>query len=417
MDDAGFVEAPTEQWWRATAKELRAEWRTLAGACLGVGVGLPSFPLYIMPTIATRLEALHGWTRTDASIIPTAALLGGALATPLVGFLTDKFSARKVALISTLFIGTLLLLATMSPSNPAAWQVGALLFGLLGAGSLSVVYSNVVCAKFYAARGLALGLMLACAGIMGALGLPAIDKILTSYGPTMAFTSWGAIYFLIFLPCLFWLLPASNGHSIADAQIREIVTTKSDVIVPWRTLIVLSVAALLTCMAGSAGSSHLVPMTKDAGYSVTVVASVIATSVMLSRPFTGLLVDRFNARLIGAIAFSMKGVGLALVALFGAETVIASAVLISLALGAEVEIFLYLISRYVSPSIYGRTAGWIYAGMMLAAASGPFLMGLLHDLAESYSQPYYFFSTLSFIVVFLVLMLPSYAKDNGERAA
>lgn len=416
MEEAVCADAPRAAWWRATWDELRTGWRTLAAVCLGVGIGLPSFPLYVMPTIVIRLETLYGWSRTDASVIPTAALLGGALATPLVGFLIDKSSPRRVALTSTLFIGVLLLLAATAPSDPLAWQVGALIFGLLGAGSLSVVYSNVVCATFDAARGFALGLMLACTGIMGALVLPMIDRALANSGPELTFSVWSAAYFLFFLPCLFVLLPKSGAAGTGGAAGGAVDDRLASAWpVPWRTLVLLGSAALLTCMAGSAGSSHLVPMTKDAGLPVAIVASVIAASVMLSRPFTGLLVDRFDARQIGAIAFSMKAAGLALVGLFGAEAAVPGAILISLALGAEVEIFLYLISRYVSASVYGRTAGWIYAGMVFAAASGPFFMGLLHGLFEGYSQPYFIFSAVAVVVIILMLMLPPYAREDERH--
>ena len=144
----------------------RRRWVVLA-SCLvcqmGLGLGGYVFAVFLKP-VATEM----GWSRTAFAAVGGPLLLAMALASPLVGTLTERVGARAVfASAITLVAAALLGLSHMQ----ALWQfyLLGLLLGVAITGLGDIPAGAVVSRWFGRRRGLALGLVYTGSNIGGAI--------------------------------------------------------------------------------------------------------------------------------------------------------------------------------------------------------------------------------------------------------
>ena len=391
--------------------ELKRSWVVLLACCAGASVGAAAFPLFLVPVIGLRLEQQFGWSRLDTSSLTSIAFIGGALGVPIAGWLNDTWSIKRPILISLALIGGLLLLAAIAPPDILAWQIGIFLFMLLGAATLSASFCKIICAHFHAMRGLALGLTIGSVSLVSAVALPWFGGMIDSIGTQAFFVRAGIAYFVVIIPLLAWLLPASRADTAAPTPASASAGMTA---APSYALWLLGLAGLLlSTITGSA--AHLAALAADGDrVAPAVVGSAFAAGVLISRPLAGFVIDHLDARRIGAAAAALAAAGLIVAALFGDRYILISAVLLATAVGAEFDIVAFLASHYVAASRFGRTFSWMYSGMLLSAASGPVLIALLLDMSGSYRIPFLTAALLAAAASAMMLMLPSYRRDRSR---
>jgi len=393
--------------------ELGRYWRVLFACCVGAAVGAAAFPLYIVPVIAIRLEGAFGWSRLETSSLVSTGFAGAALGAPLVGWLNDRWSIRLPALASTAAIGLTLGLASAAPGDIRVWQLGTFCLTLFGAGTLSAAYLKIVSQHFHAMRGLALGLTIGSVSLLSAVALPRLTGWIDTVGLATFFAAAAGFYFLVALPFLAWALPADRNGTAAGPTLPADDTPVPS---PGAALWVLATAGILVASATGA-AAHLVAIAADGGrIAPSVVGAVFATGVMLARPVTGLLIDRVNAARVGAVAFALAAAGLSIVAISGDRYILIATILLSGAVGADIDVVAYLTSKYVGAARFGRVFGWIYCGVLVAAALGPVLVGLERDLFGSYRVPFLITAVMVAVAAGLMLALPPYAGPGRERS-
>src|SRR5262247_1498962 len=100
MSAQGYSQLPRSRPPRATAEQKGSKifygwWIVLAS---GVGLAMCYGPI-IVPTFGVFLKPLSqefGWSRTQISLAFSLGTLGLALAAPFLGWLVDRFGARRV---------------------------------------------------------------------------------------------------------------------------------------------------------------------------------------------------------------------------------------------------------------------------------------------------------------------------------
>lgn len=390
-------------------EELKRSWVVLLACSFGASVGAAAFPLFLVPVIGLRLEAQFGWSRVDTSSLTSIAFVGGAVGVPLVGWLNDRWSTRLPAVLSMAAVGVMLLFASTASSDIGSWQLGIFMFMLLGAGTLSASFSKIVCAHFDKMRGLALGVTIGSVSLVSALALPELNRFIDRFGTGAFFLGAGVGYLAVVAPLLFWLLPERAPCDISS-PVKSVSVGGSR-----GTIASLGIAGtFLSIITGA--TAHLVAVAADGGrVAPALVGSVFAAGVMVSRPVAGFVIDRLDARRVGAVAAAMALCGLALVGLFGDRFVLLAAFLVATAVGAEFDIVAYLVSRYTSPERFGRMFSWLYAGMLLAAALGPIFMAFQLEASHSYRMPFLSAAFLAAIACAIMLRLPAYRKIGSER--
>src|SRR5690606_5818885 len=103
-----------------------------------------------------------------------------------------------------------------------------------------------------------------------------------------------------------------------------------------------------------------------------------------------------------ATAAAMAALGLLLAALFGDQYLIVSALLLAMSVGAEFDIVAYLASKYAAASRFGRLFGWMYSGMLVAAAVGPVFIAVQLDLFGTYRIPFFSAAFLAAVACYIM---------------
>ena len=400
------ADSQNQTWVSVLWSELGTGWKTLLGSSLGVAVGIVAYPLYAMPVITLRLSENFGWGQVERSSISSAGILGIALGVPVAGWVADRIGVKLAALFSTAVIMMAIALAALSGGDLLHWQIGAFMMGFLGAGTVSVTYAKGVCAYFLRMRGLALGIVIGCASLFSLLFLPFIDAGIVEYGPRPALLATSALYLVLFLPLLWLLLPREEvrrapSEAASHGSGEHIATSRP-------MLLAIGVAAFLFCGALTGAAASLATFVQEEGQvSATAIVSVLALGVIIVRPLSGILLDSFDAPKVTAVAFTLSAAGLLALGMLGAPFAIPGAILISLGVGAEVDAFAYLFSRYVTAQKYASAFGWVYAGMMLSGAIGPVAFAMVREDWGGFSAGFALCGAIALVPALFLFFAPS----------
>jgi MFS family permease len=101
---------------------------------------------------------------------------------------------------------------------------------------------------------------------------------------------------------------------------------------------------------------------------------------------TGVLLDRCNGALIGAVSFAVPLVAAALWLGFDGtmSSAIVMAATLGISLGAEIDVIAYLTTRYFGLRNFGTVFGTIAGLLAFGGGVGPTLAGIVYDKTHSY---------------------------------
>ncbi len=135
-------------------------------------------------------------------------------------------------------------------------------------------------------------------------------------------------------------------------------------------------------------SFHLVPLLTERGFPPMVAAatqSALFFAVTSGRLLTGWLMDRFFAPRVALAFLCGPIVGILLLAVGGdARLAVFAAVLVGLAIGAEVDVLAYLTGRYFGQRHFSRIYGSCYGIYSLSGGIGPVLTSLVVERGGGY---------------------------------
>jgi len=303
------------------------------------------------------------------------------------------------------------------------------LMGLVGGGTAPVPYSTVISRWFDRRRGLALGLMMVGTGL-GMFFMPSFaHALIERWGWRQAYLVLGTMVILITIPVVGALLrdsPQAMGLSPdgrpPQPQRRE--EQKDDGLelahalrVP--TFWLLVVAFFLVSATVHGCLTHLAPMLMDRGVSPQEAAqatSLLGGAVLIGRVVTGYLLDRLYAPRVAMGFFAGTTIGVFLL-WSGAthELAFASAFLVGLGMGAEVDIIAYLVSRYFGLRAFGSIYGYAFAAYILGGLAGPLAMGVGVDRTGAYQWPLGSFLIAMALAIGLMWRLGPYPRGEGAR--
>ena len=185
--------------------ELRAGWSALLACLIGQAVGVHTLVPYTTGFFIAPLEQSLGWSRTSISLGVTFATLATAAGAPIAGMVVNVVGERVLIAFSMVVVSACyLLLATIGVKLTAYWMLlSAMAF--LGVGCSPVTLSRIMVARFYRARGAALGITLLGPGLTGLLAALLLSKVIDTAGWRGGFAALGATV-LAALPIVLGLL-------------------------------------------------------------------------------------------------------------------------------------------------------------------------------------------------------------------
>jgi len=398
-----------------------------AGLNLFLGTGqvlLFSFGVFLKPIIADT-----GWSRGEVSSAVLWGQLLVALASPLTGLAVDRFGARRVARFAGPSLGIgVLLIGLMSRSEESFVFFFALGF-LLGAAQVPVPYVKAV-ANWYDKRlGLALGSAMILSGVGVALLPPISAALIDAFGWRMAYVGLAVIVWLVSVPSVAFLIhepPVGNAASDLGARnTSEMASGGSDGMklvqaVRTRPFWMIAISFFLISAVVGAGTHVLPIILSDYGLKTqqsSFVMTLVGVAMMVARFGFGMLLDRFRASRVIALVFLGAAAGfLCLTYGVSAITVPTAAVLIGLALGAEVDALAYMASRAFGRHHLGSIYGVLMFCFSFGLGCGPAVFGQVYEYTGSYHDAFWLAATAAVVATLTVLAV----KDtdlNGTAGA
>jgi MFS family permease len=163
---------------------------------------------------------------------------------------------------------------------------------------------------------------------------------------------------------------------------------------------------------------HLVTILKQGGETSQVAAAAQASlwvAMVCGRISTGFLIDRFFAPRVAVVFLLFPVIGIAMLAggAGGASGFIA-AMLVGLAVGAEVDVIAYLVSRYFGLKHYSHIYSTYFALFSLGSGYGPAVTAWFVDRTGSYPVVLGGLVGVLALAAILLLRLPRFATSTAH---
>jgi MFS family permease len=414
------------------SSEFRRGYKPLLGALIGAGCGLSSVCFYTNGVFVAAISEDMNWSRGAIQVGVSIMILIAVITAPTVGWLIDRYGARRIALISLPLFG--ITLSGMSLVTDQIWTfyAGWTVMSIFAAGTLPITWTKVVNGWFDDFRGMALGLTLAGTGIAATLAPSYVVWLIDIMGWRNAYVALAFTVMAISLPSVYLLFkePAesqSGKMNQIDAAIskQHLMATGLSVkeALKGYRFWVLSISLLLVAASISGVITNFVPLLTDKGLSFADAAryaGLIGVSVIGGRLVAGFLMDRLWAPMIAAIFLCMPCLAAFILTTDNISPMLLglSALIVGLAAGAELDLMAFLVSRYFGLKHYGALYGGIYIFFSIGAGLAPAMFGWTYDMFGHYQAVLYIAAISSMIGACLMLTLgryPLFDVDNESR--
>ncbi len=366
---------------------------------MGLGLGGYVLAVFLKPVVAEM-----GWSRTAFAAVGGPLLFAMALASPLVGGLTERVGARAVFAGSITLVATALLGLSHMQSLWQFYLLG-LLLGVAVTGLGDIPTGAVVSRWFSHRRGLALGLVYTGSNIGGAI-VPLLATAVAAESSwrdalrVLAVGGWALILpFALFgvreprddreehLPAA----AAGAGQTLAEA-------TRTP------TFWLLGGVLFLFYFYYLGVNTHLVAFLSDAGFSDAAAARQFSAAVAVGiagKIGMGLIGDRLPARRAAVFTFALMTAGsLALLAVGRAPWLLPVFLVVHGFTVAAENVMLPLV---VVECFGVRHLARIYGALMLAllpgGLAGPTFAGWVHDRLGTYWPAFVVFAAGNVLTV------------------
>ena len=375
----------------ATA-EWRRFWPLPLAAALGYAtcvIHIYGFGVYIEP-----IAREFGWSRAQVTAGLTLSTILQAFAAVPIGIAVDRFGPRLLAVF-----GTALTCAAFANLGAATGDKGNwyLLWIVMSAASLPIqatVWTGAVASRFARSRGLALAVTLCGASVALALFPWLGATLIRAYGWRQAMRIEALVWLAIAWPTVFLLFRGATDRGRDGVKAARVAKASSPGVslregFTSTVYLRLLLAALLFTFTMIGLNVHFPLVLKARGFETVgaaAISSVIGFASIPGRIGTGLLLDRYRASLVGAIAFALPTLACA-VLLFGdgsAGAAMLAAALVGLTLGAEIDVIVFLTTAYFGLRHFGVLYGGILAALSVGTAFGPLAAAWVYDRYGTY---------------------------------
>ncbi|WP_347108145.1 MFS transporter [Paenarthrobacter sp. S56] len=361
------------------------------------------------------LQQEFGWSTTVLSLAVSINLVLFGLTAPFAAALMERFGIRKVTSIALCLIGTGSALTVFVNES---WQI-LLTWGVLiglGTGSMALVFAATIANTWFAkSRGLVIGVLTAGSAAGQLVFLPFIAALAQNPGWRGASLLIAAGALAVVPLVLLWLrnspadvgvLPygAEEGTTPEPAEAGKAAVSADAPNAAVRALQVLKraskvrtfwalVAGFAICGATTNGliGTHFIPSAHDHGMPETTAAgllAVVGVFDIIGTIASGWLTDRFNPRILLAVYYQFRGIGLLVLPLLLGSTVEPSMIIFVVVYGLD-WVATVPPTAAICRQMFGADGsvvfGWVFAAHQLGAAVAAVLAGYIRDATGHYN--------------------------------
>ncbi|MET4134051.1 MFS transporter [Pseudarthrobacter sp. PvP090] len=417
------MSAPETTLLPARKRRIHPAWIVAAVAFLALvgAAGFRAAPGVLM----VPLQSEFGWSTTVLSAAVSINLVLFGLTAPFAAALMERFGVRVVTSVALVLIGAGSALTVLVNES---WQI-LLTWGLLiglGTGSMALVFAATIANTWFVkSRGLVIGILTAGSAAGQLVFLPFIAALAQDPGWRQAslLIAAGALAvvplvlkFLKNSPAEAGVLPygaeaepASEGPGAAgtsgpdaagaagpsrNAAVRALQVLKRASKV--RTFWALA-AGFAICGATTNGliGTHFIPSAHDHGMSQTTAAGLLAVVGIFDIVGTiasGWLTDRFNPRILLAVYYQFRGIGLLVLPLLLSATVQPSMIVFVVIYGLD-WVATVPPTAAICREVFGADGsvvfGWVFAAHQLGAAAAALAAGAIRDATGQYTYAWF----------------------------
>jgi MFS family permease len=421
-------------------RRLHPAWTVAAVAFLALvgAAGFRAAPGVLM----VPLQQEFGWSTTVLSAAVSINLVLFGLTAPFAAALMERFGIRAVTAVALGLIGAGSALTVLVSQS---WQI-LLTWGLLiglGTGSMALVFAATIANTWFArSRGLVIGILTAGSAAGQLVFLPFIAMLAQDPGWRQAslLIAAGALAvvplvlrFLKNSPADVGALPygaeeLSGAPSVAPAAPEAAEPRRNAAV---RALLVLRsasrnrtfwalAAGFAICGATTNGliGTHFIPSAHDHGMPETTAAGLLAVVGIfdiLGTIASGWLTDRFNPRILLAVYYQFRGIGLLVLPLLLGSSVQPSMIVFVVIYGLDWVATVpptAAICRQVFGADGSVVFGWVFAAHQLGAAAAALAAGAIRDATGHYT--YAWFGAAAMCTIAAVISA-TIRKDAGRR--
>jgi MFS family permease len=359
------------------------------------------------------VETAEGWGRSGIAAINSFGLIGIAVGSVVMGFVSDRIGIRAICLIAVTAMGACLLLSAQAQ---ALWQLYVIFFlaGALGGGALFAPIFATVGNWFPGMAGLAIGI--AAAGqAVGQGGVPFVSAyLIDQFGWRGAMTALGAATLAV-------LLPLAAGMRDAPAAVAASGVAQVPPVPPTIAVPVLSAAVFFCCACMAVPLMHLMPLIQGFCIAATDAGGVMFAMLLaaiLGRIAYGKLCDMIGPLQSWAVASILQTLG---VLAFTQFTSLQGFMIFGIVYGfayAGVMTSILVSVRALTPAHRrGALMGIILACAWVGHAVGGYQGAAAFDLTGSYAGGFLIGSAAGVLNLALVCTLLLFARPRRALVA
>ncbi|MFW6147026.1 MAG: MFS transporter [Thermodesulfobacteriota bacterium] len=399
-------------WWIVLATSLIHFW--------GAGTFFYSFTAFFNPLVDQ-----FGWSYAATSFAASIRSIEGGAASPLVGWATDRFGARKLLLFGSIVSGTGFVL--FSRINSLAGFYLTFLFLSIGSSFLFPVAGwTAVTGWFVRNRGTALGILSAAIGLGGGL-VYTVNALIAAYGWRTTVVVMGIGMWVVGIPCSLVVRhrPEPYGLSPDGDLDRSVQTdgtqgsatgnTESNRDFSFGTAIrtqaywVIALAATVSGASVHAVIVHVMPHLISVDFTrdkASLAAALLVFVSIAGRFGMGWFSNRMDSRKLLALGIVLQAMGLFF--LTGAQNtwwLVAFIAAFGPGYGGVITLRLTLQAQYFGRQAFGTIQGSFMALIMVGTISSPLLTGICYDQFSTYRPAWFVLAALNAAIIPLVIKL------------
>ncbi|WP_461172127.1 MFS transporter [Arthrobacter sp. Z1-9] len=398
------------------------------------------------------LQEEFGWSTTVLSAAVSINLVLFGLTAPFAAALMERFGIRAVTAIALVLIGTGSALTVLVNQS---WQI-LLTWGLLiglGTGSMALVFAATIANTWFVkSRGLVIGILTAGSAAGQLVFLPFIAMLAQDPGWRQAslLIAAGALAvvplvlkFLKNSPADVGALPYGEtapaggalpaGEALPQSPVEE-AGPRSNAAV--RALQVLKrasrvrtfwalVAGFAICGATTNGliGTHFIPSAHDHGMPETTAAGLLAVVGIFDIVGTiasGWLTDRFNPRILLAVYYQFRGIGLLVLPLLLNAEVQPSMIVFVVIYGLD-WVATVPPTAAICRETFGTDGsvvfGWVFAAHQFGAAAAALGAGAIRDVTGHYTYAWFGAAAMCTIAAVISATIRKHSRETVPATA
>lgn len=354
----------------------------------GIGINLAFGILYAWSIFGAALSEELGWSKSQASLPYTVAIIAFASMMIPAGRLQDKIGPRWVATIGGLLIGVGCILASFMTS-----LLGLVLaFGVVAGSGIGLGYASTTPAavKWFAPekKGLITGLVVGGFGLASIYIAPLSKFLLHEYGVFTSFRILGILFLCVTLP----LAQLINNPKTPVVSANTAKVTAHDL--TWQAMLKTKEFYQLWIMffVGATGGlmiiGHLKTIAKlqlggDAGFALVALAAIANA---IGRPAAGVISDKLGRGKTMTVLYILQAAVLFVFGTFNSfAMVLAGAMVMYFAYGSMLAVYPSACSDNYGTKNLGMNYGILFSAWGIGGVVGPMIGGYIADATGSYS--------------------------------